>query len=168
MNDKKFCLLCSISQEPYIKWLWFMVQMCKMIISPGGFFNFKILIFQVVGTERVKNDPKWPVCGTLYFRNHISYGLHLWYTCVYKRIISPGIFFIFLKKFNFRIIREWDGGGKRTNNGPKWQKILSVSLCISGTLHHMILIFGTHGVKWWYFQQIFSFFKILIFWYFWG
>ena len=47
-NDKKFCLLHSISQEPYIIWLSFMVQMCKMIIFPGVFFNFKILVFWVV------------------------------------------------------------------------------------------------------------------------
>ena len=31
-NDKKFCLLHSISQEPYIIWLSFMVQMWKIII----------------------------------------------------------------------------------------------------------------------------------------
>ena len=47
-NDKKLCLSHTMSQEPYIIWLSFMVQMCKMIISPGVFFNFKILIFQVV------------------------------------------------------------------------------------------------------------------------
>ena len=36
-NDKKFCLLCSISEEPYITWLSFMVHMCQMIMSPGIF-----------------------------------------------------------------------------------------------------------------------------------
>ena len=81
-NDRKFCLLLSISQEPNIVWLSFMVQMCK-IISPGVFFNFQILIFRVVRAERAKN-------------------------------------------------------------GPKWQKILLVSLRISGTVYHMIVIFGTH------------------------
>ena len=40
-NDKKFCLLHSISQEPYIIWLSFMVHMCKMIISPGVFSFFQ-------------------------------------------------------------------------------------------------------------------------------
>ena len=39
-----------------------------------------------------------------------------------------------------------EGGGEGIN-GPKWQKILSISLCISGTVHHMIMIFGAH-VKW--------------------
>ena len=79
-NDKKFCLLCSISQEPCIIWLPFMVQMCKMIISPGVFFNCKILIFWVVrglkGQEMAKMT-KISVCCNLYFRNHISYDLHL-------------------------------------------------------------------------------------------
>ena len=54
---------------------------------------------------------------------------------------------------------------KRAKSGPEWQKIMSVSLHISGTVHHMIVIFGTR-VKWWYLQQFFSFFKILIFWVF--
>ena len=59
-KDKKFCLSCSISQEPYIMWLSFMVQICKMIISSGVFLNFKILIFHVVrvlkGQKMAQND----------------------------------------------------------------------------------------------------------------
>ena len=47
-NDKTLCLSCSISQKLCIIWLSFVVQMCKMIISPGVFFNVKILIFQIV------------------------------------------------------------------------------------------------------------------------
>ena len=39
-NDKKFCLSCCISKEPYIIWLAFMVHLCKPIISPGVFFIF--------------------------------------------------------------------------------------------------------------------------------
>ena len=54
---------------------------------------------------------KWPktlkisVCHTLHFRNHISHDLHLWYACMYKRIIPPGIFFFFFKILIFGIIR---------------------------------------------------------------
>ena len=44
-NDKTFCLLHSISQETYIIWLWFLVHMCKMTISPANFFIFKNLDF---------------------------------------------------------------------------------------------------------------------------
>ena len=35
-------------------------------------------------------------------------------------------------------------GGKSAKNGPKWQKIMSVKLHISGTVHHMIIVYGTH------------------------
>ena len=93
--------------------LAFMVEMCKMIISPRVFFNVKILIFLVV--KGLKGQKKWPkmlkisLCPTLCFRNHISYDLHLWYTYRYKRIISPGIFFLFFKILIFRIIRQRGG-----------------------------------------------------------
>ena len=40
-NDKKFCLLHFISQESSIRRLSFMVQMCKMITSPGVFSILK-------------------------------------------------------------------------------------------------------------------------------
>ena len=40
-NDKKFCPSRSISQEPDIIWLSFMVYMCIMMISPAfPFFSF--------------------------------------------------------------------------------------------------------------------------------
>ena len=75
----------AISQEQYSIWSWFLVHLCKMMISPGAFFHFfKILIFWVV--RRVKGQ----------------------------------------------------------KNSPKWQKTLSFALYISGTIHHMILIYGTH------------------------
>ena len=52
---KKFCLLRSISQGPYIIWSSFVIRMCKMMISPGAFFMFfKILIFQIF--RRVKGE----------------------------------------------------------------------------------------------------------------
>ena len=110
----KNCLLDSISQEPYIIWLLFMLQMCKMIISPGTFFNVKILIFYIVKglkEQKMAQMAKISVHCTLYFRNHISYGLHLWYTCMYKRIISPFIFLIFfLKILIFGTIRRGSTG----------------------------------------------------------
>ena len=69
----KNCLSCSISQEPHIIWLSFMVENCKMVISPGVFCNVKILIFQVVkglkGQIMDQND-EISVCHTLYFRSH--------------------------------------------------------------------------------------------------
>ena len=35
-------------------------------------------------------------------------------------------------------------GGKREKNGPKCQKFLCVAPYISGTIYHMIFIYGTH------------------------
>ena len=81
-NDKKLCLLCSISQEPSIIWLSFVVQMCKIIISPGAFFNVKILIFQVVkglkGQKMSQNvENLFPyISGTIYHMIYI-YGTHV-------------------------------------------------------------------------------------------
>ena len=104
----------SVCCTPYLRnhtsyELSFMIQMCKMIVSLGVFFNFKILIFQVF---RGLKGQKWPkmtkfsLCHTSHFRNHISYDLHLWYTCIYKRIMYPCIFFdFFFKNLIFRIIR---------------------------------------------------------------
>ena len=138
-NDKKFCLSCSRSQESYIIWLSLMVQMCKYYLQ----MVFSILKFwfsRLSGGWKTKIS----VCRSLYFRNQISYDLHLWYTCMFKRIISPGIFFIFFVSKLWFSGSLGGGGGERAKNGPKWQKILSVSLCISGTVHHMIVSFGKY------------------------
>ena len=109
------------------------------------FFNFKILIFQLVkrlkGQKMAQNDKNSCLLHLIFQEPCIIY-LHLWYTCIYKRIIYPGIFFIFFLLI-FGIIRG-RGCGKRVKSGPKWQKTLSFSLCISGTIHHMIVIYGTH------------------------
>ena len=52
---QKVCLWHLISQEPYIIWSSFVVQKCKMIISPIVFFYFfKILIFWI--HRRVKGQ----------------------------------------------------------------------------------------------------------------
>ena len=86
-NDKTLCPSRSISHEPYIIWLAFMVHMCKMIISPGVFsIFFKSFIFQVVtvgvkvqkGCKMTKNI----VRCTPYLRNDRSFDCHLLYTCV--------------------------------------------------------------------------------------
>ena len=72
----------------------------------------------------------------LYLRN-LTYDYHLWYTCV--KWWYPQLFFSFFQNFDFSGCL----GGKRAKNGPKWQKILSVTFGISGTIYHMIVIFGT-------------------------
>ena len=141
----------SVCRTPYLRnytsydchlWCKFVKWYFQVLFSILKFW-FSRLSGGWKGKKMAQNDKKISVCCTLYFRNHISYDLHLWYTCMYKRIISPGIFFIFFKILIFGIFKG-EGGGKRAKNGPKWQKILSVSLCISGTVHHMIVIFGAH------------------------
>ena len=39
-NDKKFCPSQSVSQEPNLIWLWFLVHKCKIMISLALFFIF--------------------------------------------------------------------------------------------------------------------------------
>ena len=46
-NDKKLCLLHSISQEAYIIWLWFLVYIYKMMASRCFFHFSQILVFRV-------------------------------------------------------------------------------------------------------------------------
>ena len=52
------CLLHTISQEPDIIWSWFLVHICKMMISPDFFFIF--LKFDFLG-KWAKNSPKWKI-----------------------------------------------------------------------------------------------------------
>ena len=76
-NYKKSCLSHSISQEPYIIWLWFLVHMCRMMISPANcfIFFFKSWFLGFLGGQRAKNDLQLliSVCFALYLRNCRSY-----------------------------------------------------------------------------------------------
>ena len=139
-NDKKFHLSHFISQEPYIIQLSFMVHLCEMM-SSGVFFQFfKILIFQVNRVKEqkaVQIDKKFcPSCSIspeLYII-WLSFIVHL---C--KMVISPGVFFSFSKFWFFRLVKGVKG--QKTVQNDK--KILSVTLHISGNIHHMIVIYGT-------------------------
>ena len=150
-NDKQFCLLHSIFREPYIVWLSFMihicmVQMCKMIISPGVFLNFQILIFQVViglkGQKMAQNYKNFCLLHLIFQEQYIIWSSFMVHMYVWKDNISGNFFHFFFQNFDFQDHKGWRV--KRAKNDPKWQKILPVSLCISGTMHHMIVIFGTH------------------------
>ena len=101
-----------------------------------------------------KND----ICHFPYFRNSIAYDDHFWYRCVKWWYLQ--IFFHFFKILIFLFVR----GLKGQKNSLKWQNIISGMLYISGTMHHMIVIYGT--LKWNndIFRWFFHFFKILIFW----
>ena len=127
-NNKKFCPLGLLYQEPYIMWLSFILHMCVMIISPDNFSISKFWFFRLLGWKgkKLSKMAKASVFHTLYFRNHISYDLHLWYTCMYKKIISPDLFCIFFKILIFRIIRG-------VVKGKKWPKMTKIFVVRSVT-----------------------------------
>ena len=103
---------------------------------------FKILIFGVVVGVRwqkmVQNDKKFCLSHFISQEPYIIWLSSMVHMC--KMIISPGIFFSFLKFWVFGLL----GGLKGQKNGPNWQKILFITLHISGTIHHMIVIYGTY------------------------
>ena len=112
-DEKKICLLQLISEEPYIVWLSFMVNKCKMIsffLKKNGFYFSKILIFWVVrrvkGQKMAENDIK--ICLTPCPRNCISYDCGFWYTCVkwwyLQHFFFP--FFSFFKILIFRVFQS--------------------------------------------------------------
>ena len=56
----------AISQEQYSLWSLFLVQLCKMVVSPGAFLIFL----------------KFSFFHSLCLRNCVSYDWGFWYTCV--------------------------------------------------------------------------------------
>ena len=145
-----------------------MVHLCKMIISQGifSFFqNFDSLgclgggRVAVGGAKNGKNS-KWEknLCRIPYLRNHTSYDFYLWslihslveslqklFMVLICKIISPGIFFFFLKFWFFGLLGGYKGKKwQKWQNGPKWQRTLYFAIYISGTMRHMILIYGAH------------------------
>ena len=114
----------------------------KMLIISWCFLQFlQVLIFGVNrGGKRAKDVPKW--------QNYLSHSISqkayiIWLSLLHmcEKMTSPDATFIFSKFWFFRLL---GGGGKRGKNGPKGLKILSVSLLISGTVRHIIVVFGTH------------------------
>ena len=122
-NDKKFCLLHFISQEPYIIWLSFMVHICKMIIFSSVLFIFsKILIFWILkglkGQKMVQNDKRFCLLHAISQEPYIIWLSFIVEIC--KIIIPPVVF------LNFKILIFWVVRGLKGN-------------CTSGTVHHMIV-----------------------------
>ena len=136
---------------------------------------FSILKFWFSRLSRGWKGKKWPrmtkipACRTLYFMNYISYDLDLWYTCMYKRIIPPGIFLFllnFFSKFWFLgSLGGWgEGGGGVLVKGQKiTQNDKKFCLCHSVSQElYIISWFLVHICKMMISQQLFSFSKILI------
>ena len=78
---------------------------------------------------------KSSVCLTLYLKNHASYDCDFWYMC--KMMISPGIFHF------FKILIFWFLRGVKGQILTSNYQFQSVTLYISGTVDHIIGIFGT-------------------------
>ena len=127
-DDKKICLLQLISQDPYIIWLSFMVHLCKMIISSGAFFIF---------SKMTQNDKKFCLSCLIYQEPYIM--IVICGTQVYNDNISRHLF-IFSKFWFFGLL----GGSKGKTKAQNDKKNLSFALYISGTIHHMTLIYGAH------------------------
>ena len=116
-----------------------MVYLCKMMISWNFFQFFKISIFWVVsgvkGQKTFQNDKEF--CSSCFISQepYITWLSFMVPMC--KIIIFSGVFFSIFQNFDF-------SGCKRAKNSPKLQKILSVALHISVTIHRMTVIYGTH------------------------
>ena len=135
-----------ISQEPYIIWLSFKVQGSFSYSENFDFLGCwwskkicRILFFWVIsagkGQKTAQNDNS--VCCAPNLKNYTLYDHDLWYTSVNDNISR--LFFHFLKILVFQVVRRV----KRQKMAQKWQKLSFVTY-VSGTIHHMILIYVTH------------------------
>ena len=135
-NDRvNLSVMLHISGTIIIR-LSFMVHICKIIMRPGFFFHFfKVLIFVVVsrvkGQKMVQNDKKF----CLYVSRTI-HDMKVIMVHICKMIKSPGVFFLILI---LQIVSRVKGQ-KMTQNDKK----LSLALLILGTIHNMVVIYGTH------------------------
>ena len=129
VQNKKFYLSHFISQEQYIIWLPFMVHLCKMIISLGGFSIFvKILFFWVVrgvkGQKTVQNDKKLCLLHSISQEPYIIWLSSMVHMC--KMIISLGFCFIFSNFLFFGCVRR-EKVQKMVQNDKKFSLSCSVS-----------------------------------------
>ena len=134
----------SIHHAPYFRnhssWDHNFWSMCKMMISLGRFSIFsKFWFFGLFVGQKMT---KWPKMKRFCLSHFILREPYiLWFSFMVgmcKMIISLGVFFIFLKFWFSGLL-----GGKRVKNCQKWQKILLLTLHVSGNIHHMIVICGT-------------------------
>ena len=118
-----------MSQEQYSLWSWFLVHLCKMMISLGVFFFFIYINFHFSDCYWVKRAKKWTKMTKkfcrLYFKSHKTYIIWLSFMVhLCKMMISPGAFFHFFKILIFWVVRRVKG----QKNSPKRQKTLSFAL----------------------------------------
>ena len=87
------------------------------------------------GCKKQSKMTKNSVHCTPYLRNYTSHDCHL---CL--MMIFSDVFFTFLKILIFWVHR----GAGRGKKQSRMTKIMSVVLHISGTIHHMIVIYGAN------------------------
>ena len=111
--------------------------MCKMVTAGTYFFIFEKLWFSGHWADKMtKNGPERTKD---YIPSHVisqeQYSVRSWFLIHLCKMISPGVFLFFSKLLL---------GGLKGKKWPKWQQIMSVELHISGSIHHMIVVYGTH------------------------
>ena len=139
-----------------------------MIISLGTFFivlNFSF--FRLFGGKGEKYSPKWKIITSI--TPHISGKYILWSWIfehlkdyIFRLIFSFLFFFFFFFFYNciFQAVREVKGQKMVSYD----KKFLSFALHISGTIYHMIVIYGKLVWNDDCSRFFFHFFKILILW----
>ena len=126
-NDKKFCPLHSIFQEPCVIWL---SPVLNDNVSMYFFHFFKILIFwffrKVKGQKMIQNDKKFCPLHSISHKPYIIWLSFLVGIC--KMIISQGIFFIFSTFWFSRFIVG--------QLGKKWFRMTKNSVCCTPYLRN--------------------------------
>ena len=95
---QKNCVLHSISQEPCIIWLLFLVHQFKMIIPSGVFFIFSKFWFFGLGQSKVRKWPKMTkncLLHLIFQEPYVIWSSLMVHMC--KRIVSPGVSYSFSK-----------------------------------------------------------------------
>ena len=112
-NDKKFCPLHSISQEPYIIWY---LQVFFFIFSKFWFSGS-------IGAKRAKNGPEWqkimsvmPCISGIIHHVIVNCGANVWNVNITRS-------FFHVKILIFQVFK-----GLKGKKGPKWRRFLSVHL----------------------------------------
>ena len=121
----------TISQEPYIIWLSFIVHMCKIIVSVGIFFIFSKFLFfgcaREVKVEKMVQNDKKILSVVLSISGTIHHMIVIYITPVQNDNIS-GQFFYFFKILIFWVVREV--------KGQKWSKMIKYSVCCTPCLRN--------------------------------
>ena len=157
----------TISQEQYSLWSWFLVHLCKLMMSPVFFFYIYIYIsiFWAVRGVRGQKIGQNEKCQ-LQPSNAISqeqYSLWswFWYTCV--KWYLQEFFVIFLYIFIFWAVR----GSKRAKMAQDDKKFCLLHFVSREPyviwLSFMLLHLCYSCVKW-HIQEFFSFFQSFDFW----